>query len=142
MTFSRSYTLCIGVAFILAGVGGFIPLITTQGDTTAPELIFNSNYGYLLGLFPVNLLHNLFHFVAGITAIWMASDDVRAQQYCQIIGIILLVFTIMGSLPELSTALGLMPLFGHDVWLHGLEAGLALYLGFYFDDGYKLQESR
>ncbi len=142
MTFTRSYTLCIGVAFILAGVGGFLPAMTIQADMTAPQLVLNINYGYLLGIFPVNLLHNLFHLEAGIIAMWMASSNQLARRYCQIIGIILTVFTIMGMLPDLSTTLGLMPLFGHNVWLHGLEAGLALYLGFYYKDDYKLKKKR
>jgi hypothetical protein len=39
-------------------------------------------------------------------------------------------FTLMGLVPALHTAFGLMPVYGHDVWLHGLEALLAAYFGF------------
>jgi hypothetical protein len=46
--------------------------------------------------------------------------------------VILTVFTVMGLLPGLSTTLGLLPLFGHDIWLHGLEALLAVYLGWFY----------
>lgn len=79
MTFTRSYTLFIGIAFILDGIGGFIPIITTQADATAPELVFNINYGYLLGMFPVDFLHNLFLIVAGLVALWAVSNGVWAR---------------------------------------------------------------
>jgi hypothetical protein len=36
----------------------------------------------------------------------------------------------MGLLPTLNVAFGLAPLFGHDVWLHGVEAVAAGYIGF------------
>ncbi len=142
MSLTRSFTLSIGIAFVLAGIGGFIPILTTQADATAPALTLNLNYGYLLGMFPVNFLHNLFHLVAGLAALWAVSDEGLARRYCQIIGVILTLFTIMGSLPALSTALGLMPLFGHDVWLHGLEATVALYLGFYIKKDYKFKRMK
>ena len=37
--------------------------------------------------------------------------------------------TLMGLLPGLDTLFGLAPLFGHDVWLHGVEALAAGYVG-------------
>jgi hypothetical protein len=36
----------------------------------------------------------------------------------------------MGLLPQLDVTFGLAPLFGHDVWLHGVEAVAAGYIGF------------
>jgi hypothetical protein len=43
----------------------------------------------------------------------------------------LAVLTLMGSLPLLRTGFGFMPLYGHDIWLHGLEAVMGIYLGFF-----------
>jgi hypothetical protein len=37
----------------------------------------------------------------------------------------------MGMIPSFQTGFGLWPLYGHDIWLHGLEAALGLYLGFF-----------
>ena len=128
----RTYAFVIGLAFVVAGIGGFIPTLTTQPEATAPHLHVDANYAYLLGLFPVNLVHNLFHFTAGVLGLWASRDLQHARRYCQGLGVILLVLTIMGMLPELSTSLGLLPLFGHDIWLHGLEAVLGLYLGFFW----------
>jgi hypothetical protein len=35
----------------------------------------------------------------------------------------------MGLFPVLNTVFGLVPIFGHDLWLHGLTALTALYFG-------------
>lgn len=132
MTITRLYASGIGIAFILAGIGGMLPLVTSQPEATAPELLLTANYGYLLGLFPVNLLHNLFHFVTGVLGIWASRQEQTARYYCRGLALVLGVFSIMGLLPSVSTLFGLMPLFGHDVWLHGLEAAIAGYLGFFW----------
>jgi hypothetical protein len=35
----------------------------------------------------------------------------------------------MGLIPVLNTNFGLIPLYGHDVWLHALLAIIAVYFG-------------
>ena len=35
------------------------------------------------------------------------------------------LFTVMGLIPGLNTTFGLVPLYGHDVWLHALTAAAA-----------------
>jgi hypothetical protein len=37
---------------------------------------------------------------------------------------------VMGLIPGLNTLFGLVPLFGHDVWLHAGTAAIAAYFGF------------
>lgn len=130
---TRAYAFIIGLAFVLAGIGGFLPPLVTPPVPDAPPLTLDHDYAYLLGLFPVNLAHNAFHLTAGLLGLWVFRSEAAARRYCQILGVILAVFAIMGLLPYLSTTLGIMPLFGHDVWLHGLEAIVALYLGFFHD---------
>lgn len=130
MNVTRLYCLVIGTAFVLAGIAGFLPIFTTAMPSNSPELVLGLNYALLIGLFPVNVLHNLFHLVAGFIGILAAENDLWARRYCQGLSIVLAAFTIMGLLPSVSTAFGLLPLFGHDVWLHGMEAAVAAYLGF------------
>jgi hypothetical protein len=36
----------------------------------------------------------------------------------------------MGLIPALSTMFGLMPIFGHTVWLHAATAAAAAYFGY------------
>jgi len=42
------------------------------------------------------------------------------------------VLTVMGLLPGLHTMMGLVPIFGHDVWLHALSSALGVYFGWFY----------
>lgn len=38
---------------------------------------------------------------------------------------------VMGLIPGLDTLFGLVPIFGHDVWLHAVTAAAAVYFGWF-----------
>jgi hypothetical protein len=38
---------------------------------------------------------------------------------------------ILGLFPATQSTLGLVPIFGNDVWLHALTAAIATYFGFF-----------
>ena len=59
-TFARIF----GIVFLIVGVGGFIPGLTPPHDH--PGLTVQAASGMELGLFPVNVLHNLVHIAFGI----------------------------------------------------------------------------
>lgn len=130
-TFTRYYALVVGIAFVLAGIAGFIPFFTPPPHADAPHLILNSNYGLLLGLFPVNTLHSIFHFTVGVFGLYAFRNYSASRAYSRFLGVTLGVFTVMGLIPQLHTTFGYLPLYGHDVWLHGLEAVIGLHLGFF-----------
>ena len=52
-----------------------------------------------------------------------------ARAWCKTMAVVFGVVTVMGLIPGLNTVFGLMPIHGHDVWLHGLFAILAAYFG-------------
>ena len=128
--FIRYYSLLAGIAFTIAGIGGFIGGITQPMAADAPHLMVEANYGLLLGLFPVNILHNIFHLAIGIGGLLTFRNTAQARRFLQVFGVALIILTIMGLIPQLNTTFGLVPLFGHDIWLHGLEGIIALYLVF------------
>lgn len=128
---TRYFALGMGIAFLLAGVGGFLPLITTEPAHDAHHLEVETSHGRLIGLYPVNLLHNLIHLALAIWGLWAWSNDGRALWYARGVGVFLAVLTVMGLVPGLKTAFGFVPLYGHDIWLHALEATAGLFLGFY-----------
>ncbi len=128
--FIRYYTLLVGVAFTIAGVGGFIQGITQPISPHAPHLMVDMNYGLLLGLFPINVFHNLLHLAIGVGGLLTFRNPVQARRFLQIFGGLLVILTVMGLIPQLNTTFGLVPLFGHDIWLHGIEGLIALYLVF------------
>lgn len=126
----RFFAFLLGLSFFVAGVGGFIPLFAPQVPAGAPHLHISTNYGLLLGLFPVNLVHNLFHLLTGAAGLWSARSYDAARRFCQFAAVALGLLAVLGLIPALNTLFGVLPLYGHDVWLHGLEAVVAAYLGF------------
>lgn len=127
----RKFALAWGVLFLMIGVGGFIPGLTTPH--THPDVTVEAGLGLELGLFPVNVLHNIVHLsFAGWGLI--ASRTVGASRiYARGTAVIYGVFVIMGLIPaaDLWTTFGLVPLYGHDVWLHLVLAAGAAYFGFF-----------
>ena len=122
--FARIY----GIAFLVVGVAGFIPGVTQPHDH--PELALEAGSGLLFGLFPVNALHNLVHLVFGAWGLFAARGFGSAQIYARAVAIIYGVLTLMGLIPATNTTFGLVPIYGHDVWLHALLAAIAAYFGF------------
>lgn len=86
-------------------------------------------YPRLLGLFPVNPVHNVLHLAIGAWGLVAARAHRPARRYAATLAVIYGILAVMGLIPGLSTLFGLAPLFGHDVWLHGLTALLAAYFG-------------
>lgn len=129
---TRYFALIAGIIYLLVGLMGFIPPLLTA-PVGAPDLAVDSFYGYLLGLFPVNILHNLVHLALGIWGIAAYRSLGGSIGFARGLAIIYGVLAIMGLIPGLNTMFGLVPLFSHDVWLHALTAIAAAYFGFFAD---------
>jgi hypothetical protein len=111
-----------GVVFILVALLGFV---TPGGLSMEADL---HEAPHLLGLFPVNLLHNLVHLAFGVWGLLASRSFATAKQYAQIGGVIYLVLAVLGLVAP--TTFGLIPIGGHDIWLHAV-LGIALaYFGF------------
>jgi hypothetical protein len=128
---AEQYAILIGVSFLLAGVGGFVPFVTTAPSLDSPSLLVDANYGYLLGLFPVNLIHNIFHLSMSLAGFLAYRNPNFAILFSRFLAIVLGALTIMGLIPAFQTLGGFVPVFGHAIWLHGLEAVIGAYLGFF-----------
>jgi Domain of unknown function (DUF4383) len=67
----------VGVVFLLVGVLGFIPGITTNfGDLSFAG---HNSAARLLGLFQVSILHNIVHLLFGIAGLVMARTAAQAR---------------------------------------------------------------
>lgn len=127
---TRYFALILGIIYALVGILGFIPAAIEAPPAHAPQHIaVDSLYGYLLGLFPVNIVHSLIHLAVGIWGIYAYRSFVNSRTYARALAIIFGVLAVMGLIPLLSTTFGLAPLFGHDVWLHAITALAAAYFG-------------
>lgn len=129
----RTFALVYGIVFLLAGAGGFIPALLAPPHTH-PDLVVNTLFGHLLGLFPVNVLHDGVHLLFGLWGLAAYRSHGAARAYARSVAIIYAVLAVAGLIPGLRTTFGLIPLFGHDVWLHVLLAAPAAYFGFMHRD--------
>jgi uncharacterized protein DUF4383 len=126
---TRHFALIAGIAYLAAGVLGFVPPLLFAPPGDAPGLSITAFYGYLLGLFPVNLMHNLVHLAIGAWGIAAARSMTGARTYSKTLAILYGVLAVMGLIPGMGTLFGLAPIHGHDVWLHALTAAAAAYFG-------------
>ena len=97
-----------GWVFVLVAVWGFL---VSGGSMEAGE-----DSPAILGLFPVNVLHNLAHLLLGIWGILAARSFGGAKAYAQIAGVLYLLLAVLGFIDP--TAFGMMPLGGADIALH------------------------
>ena len=127
----RETALLLGIAFAAAGIAGFLPIFNHPVPRNAPVLAVSASYGYLLGLFPINAIHSLFHLTLGVLGLAAYFRAEWSGVYVRGFAVALAILTVMGLLPGFDVTFGLVPLFGHDVWLHGVEAVAAGYIGFF-----------
>ena len=126
---ARTFSMIVGLAFITAGLLGFIPGAHMHPAVEGPLLRVPSGYGYLFGLFPVNVLHDLVHLAVGALGVLAAGREYNAIVFSRALAVFYGVLAVMGVFPVLDTMFGLIPIFGHDVWLHAGTAAVAAYFG-------------
>jgi len=126
---TSTFALVFGIAYLAAGLMGLVPAMLVPPPIDVPPTNFTLLYGYLLGLFPVNLLHSLVHLVIGAWGISAWSGRSSSISFARGLAILYGVLGVMGLLPLLNTTLGMIPLYGNDVWLHGITAVVAAYFG-------------
>ena len=126
---TRYFALGVGIVYVLVGVLGFVPAFLSPPPAD-PDLAVDTLYGLLLGLFPVNVLHSIVHLIIGVAGVVAYRSYSGARAYAQTLAIVYGLLAIMGLIPVLNTTFGLIPLFGHDVWLHAVTAIAAAYFGF------------
>lgn len=115
--------MAVGAVFLLVGVAGFIPGITTHYDTL--EWAGHHSDAQLLGLFQVSVLHNLVHVLFGIVGLAAASTAVASRVFLIIGGVTYLLLWIYGLLVDKHSAANFVPLDTADDWLHfGLGVGM------------------
>jgi uncharacterized protein DUF4383 len=125
----RSFALGTGVAYVVLGVLGFVPAVLTPPSGDAPLVTLTEAYGLFLGLFPVNIIHDLLHVGLGAWGLAAYRSAAAARTYARSLAVILAMLSIFGLVPGLETLFGMTPLYGYDVWLHALTAAVAAWFG-------------
>ena len=128
-TLAQWLALVFGIAFLGAGILGFIPGITSNYDEM--KFIGHDSEAKLLGLFQVSVFHNIFHllFAVGILA---ARRHESARKYLLWSGIAyvgLIVFGVLFGHDDESA--NFIPVNNIDTWALHLPLAIGL-LGSYF----------
>jgi hypothetical protein len=114
----RAVASVFGIAFLAVGVLGFI---------------LNPTGGELLGIFAVNVAHNLVHLAFGVLGIAAAYAG-WSRLYLQGVGVIYLLLCVLGFIPGLyigdDMLLGLVHINLADNFLHLVLGGAAAIFGF------------
>lgn len=113
----RTAATVVGAAFLLIGLLGFVPGITT--GIYPIELYGYESDAKLLGIFEVSVLHNIVHLLFGVAGLAMAKRADTARTYLIGGGIIYLVLWLYGLLvADDRSAANFVPLNNADNWLH------------------------
>ena len=113
--------LAVGAVFLLVGVLGFIPGVTSG----ALGLAGHESEALLLGIFQVSVLHNIVHLLFGVAGVLMARSHPQAKSFLLYGGIVYLILWIYGLLIGHDTPANFVPVNNADNWLH-LVLGIAM----------------
>jgi hypothetical protein len=117
----QSLAALVGVVFLLVGILGFVPGITTHyGDLSFAG---HGSGAKLLGIFQVSILHNIVHLLFGVVGLVLAKTVDGARTYFLGGGSVYLLLWVVG----LAGAADWIPANTADNWLHfGLGVGMIL----------------
>lgn len=113
----------VGAVFLLVGVLGFIPGITTRYDMLS--FAGHQSMAMLFGLFAVSVLHNIVHLLFGIAGLALSRTATAARGYLIGGGVIYLILWLYGLVIDQQSAANFVPINTPDNWLHfGLGVGM------------------
>ncbi len=110
-TLVRPVTRILGVVLVLVGILGF----------------FMSNP--LLGIFEVDMLHNIIHLASGAIALIVAGNQMMSKMFLIIFGLVYAGVALIGYVQG-NTVLGLFAVNMADNILHAAIAAVCLVVGF------------
>lgn len=121
--------LIAGIVFLVVGLAGFIPGLTTNYD----QLSFagHDSGALLLGLFQVSVLHNLVHLLYGVAGLAFAKSRLGSRNYLVIGGIVYAVIWLYGLFFAGDHPANFVPLNSADNWLHLFLAAAMILLGIF-----------
>lgn len=124
----KRVALVFGIVFLLVGIAGYL---TPGGMGMAAD----PPAALLLGLFPVNMLHNAVHVAFGVWGLAASRSFAGARNYARIGGVAYALLAVLGFVAP--NGFGFVPLGGHDIWLHAVLGVALLAAGFTAKDEVK-----
>ena len=128
-TASQKASLIAGIVFLVVGIAGFIPGLTTDyGDL---RFAGNDSMAMLLGIFQVSVLHNIVHLLYGVAGLAFAASRLGSRDYLVIGGIVYAVLWVYGLFFGGDHPADFVPLNSADNWLNLILAVVMIALGIF-----------
>lgn len=112
----RTAAMVVAAVFLLVGVLGFVPGVTTEYD--GMTFAGHESTAMLLGIFHVSVLHNIVHLLFGIVGLVLARTVSGATAFLIGGGAVYLVLWLYGLVIDHDSAANFVPLNTADNWLH------------------------
>ncbi|MFD5226366.1 DUF4383 domain-containing protein [Microbacterium sp. NPDC058342] len=123
----QKVALVYGIVFLLVGIAGFIPGLTTNIEMV--EFAGHTSEAMLLGIFQVSVLHNIVHLLFGVAGLVLARRFAWSKNYLIWGGVIYALLLVYGLFLHGDHAANFVPLNAADNWLHGALAVTMILLG-------------
>jgi hypothetical protein len=124
----KAAAILFGIVFLAVGTCGFFPSITTPME--------GMDGGMLLGIFHVNLAHNIVHLASGTVFLLCGLAGAGpSRTFFKIFGIVYLIVAVLGFMNGDKPLLGMVANNMADVWLHVGLAAVMLFFGFVAKEG-------
>lgn len=107
--------LMVGILFLLVGIAGFLPVLTTNYDSLA---FGHESRALLFGVFQVSVLHNIVHLLFGVAGVVAWRSATASRGFLLIGGVIYLLLAVYGMLIDQASAANFVPVNNADNWLH------------------------
>ncbi|WP_084469051.1 DUF4383 domain-containing protein [Nocardiopsis trehalosi] len=121
---ARVLAAVVGAVFLLVGILGFVPGVTTGYDTL--RFAGHHSEAALFGVFQVSVLHNIVHLLFGVLGLGAAAVGAgAARAYLFGGGAVYLVLWVYGLVVGHDSAANFVPVNAADNWLH-LVLGLGM----------------
>lgn len=119
----QTVTTIVAATFLLVGIAGFIPGITSNLDDV--QFAGHESGAELLGIFQVSILHNIVHLAFGLVGLLAARMASTARQFLIVGGAIYGILWLYGLLIDKTSDANFVPLNTADDWLHfALSVGM------------------
>jgi hypothetical protein len=112
----QTAALAVSAVFVLVGILGFVPGITTNYDQLAAA--GHHSGALLLGVFAVSVLHNIVHLAFGVVGFLLARTAAGARNFLIWGGAVYAVLWLYGLLIDHGSDTNFVPVNTADNWLH------------------------
>jgi hypothetical protein len=130
----KKFALIGGILMLVMGVASLLPMLYQGYNGDLPPLQLETSYGLFLGVFAMNIANKLALIVFGIGGIFAGTASTtnlpKSILWSRLVLFVMGAAAILGAIPQTNTLYGYWPLFGAEVWMHGIFAILGAYFGF------------